>query len=637
MKKSNILQMLETHVDKIVLGALSLVSLVILWVYVIGNPYGVQVEGQKRGPGEIDSYVAKRADALRQELDKFADPIIYDKTYLADFEKLLQCPVSEIASLPIPYPGKGEAGIDTDRRYPIPEIVPLTGVAALHLRGAGLVPLEQATPDNSLAGMNVELQDVDLVTVSANFNVQSLYNAFQQSFYGPRLKAAWRDSNFAKPVFARVDLQRRELFEDGTWGDWTAVSRTKIDMYRKLIEDLPLTTDQLQYDVSVWIQQYADKKVQQDVLQPQAYTFNISRAEWMPPTYLQQALDLIKKQEDAALRQQREERAKLLESASKETGMTGRRSESTRTQPRPEPRRQPAGRRGRENPVDMMMPGNEMLATPRQPVRKERTLNDIKAEVQKTLLTDQAGPESMKDSLLVWAHDDTARPGSTYQYRLRIGVFNPIAGKGWCREDQVQYNNQIVLWSGFTDPTGEIYVPKRVHVFPIEMIAAKNGSSAEGVKVEVAKFNLGRWRTQTFDVYPGQVIGQKAEPKVDQKPVQPGAEMGLEMGLMPGMIDPMAEPAIVDFTTSYVMVDVNHLLTWGTAAQRRSTYDIMLYHDSILRMRQAAIGRANWSADLRKEYQLVQDEMDRAVQQRMIEGGGEMPFFEGGPFMQGGV
>lgn len=634
MKKGNILQLLEMHVDKIVLGVMIVISLVILWMYVVGSPYGQEVDGRKRGPGEIDAHVRTKADTLRQALDQNGDATVYDKTYLAEYDKLVQCPISTIASLPIPCPGPGATLVVEDRLYALPEIAPLTDVAASNLRGAAQKPLEQAAGMEmmDMTAMSQTLEDVDLVTVSARFNMQSLFNGFQQSFFGPRLKPGWKDANLAKPVFARLELQRRELLEGGTYSEWSSVPRTQIDPYKKLIEELPLTTDQLQFGVGVgiWMSQYTDKLIQRDILQPQAYSFVVTRSEWMPPTYLQEAFDLIKKQDELRERQLREERAKRLEETTNMNEQIGggRRPEAARPTPTRPERRQPEGRRGRENPMMIEM-GMPETAAPTRPVRKERTLDDVKADAKKALFDDRTDLAATREPVLIWAHDDTAQPGKTYQYRLRLGVFNPIAGKNWFREDQTKYKDQVVLWSEFTGPTSDIYVPKRVHVFPTELLTAKNSPNAmEGVKVEVAKYNIGRWHTQTFDVFPGQIIGQKAEVKAEE--IQGITGFGMENAMMPQAVNPLttAEPQIIDFTTSFTLVDINHLVTWGGNAQRRSGYDVILYHDPQLRLRQAAIGRNNWDADLKKEYDQVKDELQKAIQQFSP---GMMPGMPGGP------
>jgi hypothetical protein len=618
MKKSNLLEQVETHADKLILGLVVLISLALLWMYVLSGPYAAEVDGRKRGPGDIDVHVKAKAERLLEELDKTADPMPYDKAYAAEYDQLMRSSV-QVASLAVPYPGTGETVIDDDRLYDVPRVAALTDVAASRLRGAAQIPTDEIRPDMPYASAPYEMDDLDLVTVSANFNMETLLNSFQQSFMGPRLKSNWRDPGFANPVFARLDLQRRQLRDDGSWTDWVSVPRTKIDMYKKLLEDLPLTTDQLQFGVNIWINQYTDKMVQKNILQPDAYAFLISRSEWMPPAYLNEALEIIRKQEDELKRQMREDRIKLQETMSERRTESGRPTPTRRsTQP---DRRQPQDNR-RDRDREMLNTQGEMMpAMPQRtaPVKRERTLEDVRADVKKVVLDSKTTLETMRQALLVWAHDDTVQPGQTYQYRLRLGVFNPIAGKEWFRGDQSDYKNQVVLWSEYTQPTDEIFIDKRIHVFPMELASSKTGDVTQGVKVEVAKYNLGQWQTHTFDVFPGQIIGQKAEITPKENPAGPAGMLGMETMMMGEQMTMMNQsgPLIVDFTTPFTMVDVNQRISWGSSAQRRSTFETMLFCDPQQRLAEVAIGRNNWDPALRQDYQFVQNEMDRTVQQLM--------------------
>ncbi|MHC4759948.1 MAG: hypothetical protein ACYS9H_01185 [Planctomycetota bacterium] len=251
MKNKNILLILENHVDKIVLGIIALISISLMWVYIIGNPYGVEVKGRKRNPSQIDSYIKKEADQLYAKLDKAADPMPNKKSFLPEYEKLLQCPFSDIsvAATLMPNPGVGDLQGQEDRMYALPKIPPLTDVQIGSMRGAAQVPIEQVGPDQSYEMVPKEVEDVDLVTISSRFDVQALFNEFQQKFAGPRLKTAWKDQRLAKPVFARLELQRRVKKKDESWGQWERVSRTRIDSYRDLLHDLPMTMGESQFGV----------------------------------------------------------------------------------------------------------------------------------------------------------------------------------------------------------------------------------------------------------------------------------------------------------------------------------------------------------------------------------------------------
>jgi hypothetical protein len=628
MKTKDILQILENQIDKIVLGLMVLISMVLLWLYVIGNPYGVKVDGRKRAPGDIDRYIKQVAERAVPETQRPAEPVPYDQTFLAEYTQYVQSSCPKIASLSLPCPGESEVVVREDRTYALPTIPPLTEVAVASLRGAAQLPTDEVGPDQPYKMVAGEIGDVDLVTVSARFNAQILYNNFLQSFKNPRLKSSWQDAALARPVLARLELQRRTLQSDGNWGEWETLPRTKIDSYKKMLEELPESLEQSQYSVDLWKSQFDNTNIQLDIMQPEAYLYTISRIKWMPPKYLDEALEILKKQEQTQERQRREELTRMRTTQSTPDTRRPTTERRTTTRPQTQPRSRP-GARGGEAAPDMFGFGLETPAmTPRPEVRKERTVADVEKDMQKDMLTDKSSIETIKEPVLVWAHDDTAAPGRTYQYRLRLGVFNPIAGKDWFQSDQVAYKNQTILWSNYTEPTAAMYVPRRIYAFPMDVITAKDGSNGiEGVKVEVDKYYLGRWRDFEFDVYPGQIIGSEVEDVDKINPQTPTAVMG-------EFINPMMDvttdqPTKVDFTTQVMLVDVYPQAIWG----KRPIYQA-LYYDLEQKLRQMAIGKGNWSAEIRREYDEIQNAKQQAVEQR---GTGMMEMMPFPGMMPGGI
>jgi hypothetical protein len=106
------------------------------------------------------------------------------------------------------------------------------------------------------------------------------------------------------------------------------------------------------------------------------------------------------------------------------------------------------------------------------------------------------------EKLVFWAHDDTTKPGEKYQYRIRIGVFNPIAGKPCFTEEQKDLQNQTVLMSNFSDPTETIEIPSKLYFFATDV-----RENDKTVEVEVARFTLGNWVLKKFSVKAGEEIG----------------------------------------------------------------------------------------------------------------------------------
>ena len=101
MQNKNILALLESYVDKVILAVSVLVSLFLVWSFVISNPHGENVRfrggrEKKLGPSEIDRETKRVLEESLPELDRPAAPMPYDKAYLSEYNRLLELPLSEI-------------------------------------------------------------------------------------------------------------------------------------------------------------------------------------------------------------------------------------------------------------------------------------------------------------------------------------------------------------------------------------------------------------------------------------------------------------------------------------------------------------------------------------------------------------
>lgn len=605
VKFDKIFQVFEAHVDKLVLGVIGIVALFLLWVYVIGNPYGVKVDGKTMGPPKIDPHVKRKAEQLAAKLRESASPLPDPVSAAREYEQKLQSAMPNITGdLVIPYPGIGEEGIVEDRLYAIPVIPDLTDVQLENMRGAARVPDEDVRPDRPYESVPGTQADVDLVTVSARLDIETLYNNFETSFLGPRLKSSWKDARLAKPVFARLFLQRRLQSAEGQWGPWQDVSPSKVETYRKRLVELPFKLSESQYGVDIWKAQFDDPKVQREILQPPSYKFTISRTEWMPPEYLIETLNIMEETEKKEKREELEGRR----------SRTERTTDRRRTTQRPTTRKPEQRGRGRD-PIEMgmgmEMGGVGMTLKPQKP--KERTVEGVAKDFEKEVLDEKFEIKSRREPLLIWATDDTVEPGQTYQYRIRLGVFNPIAGKDWFENHQAEYKDQIVLWSQFAEPADTVTVPRRFYVFPTDVLAAADDAGGtQGAKVEVMKYHLGRWRDYEFDVYPGETIGYEVDMTEDeetQTPEMMTPDLGRMMG---GGVEQVDNN--VDFSTGYTLIDIRNKISWG-GRLRPDSFSQLLYFDG-LAMQILPVGQGNWERMMRDQYRDIQSEMEKDVQHR---------------------
>ena len=317
IKISRIGSFFEEHIEKIILMIVGLVCAFLLITRVILSPNMVSWDDRNFSPSAIDNYVYEQAQLLRQRLNDPPDQMDPYEPKAGEFLALLDSAINNIDMTlwpVVPYePGvdAGVAGI-----YNLPPIGQVNDVAVEHIRAVAYVPIDEVTQDNSYDKAGNEPNDIDLVTVEAKFDIEQLYDNFNESMYED-IEEEFADPCLAKPIFASVQLQRQELNSDGTWGDWQVLPRTKIDQNRKLfsitenIDELPaggLKVQMLRFD---------NKQTQIDLLQPQAYQMASAREEWFPPVLHRKYKGLLKKEileeRRDAKETERQEREKELE------------------------------------------------------------------------------------------------------------------------------------------------------------------------------------------------------------------------------------------------------------------------------------------------------------------------------------
>ena len=135
---------------------------------------------------------------------------------------------------------------------------------------------------------------------------------------------------------------------------------------------------------------------------------------------------------------------------------------------------------------------------------------DVYDEFDKIRLTGRTLLEKMREPLVFWAHDDTVEPRKHYRYRIRLGVFNPVAGTDQLSEQDISRKNEVVLWSEFSDVTDPVEIPGRLYFF-----AKHIREPANVVTVQVSKYLLGYWHSEDFKVSQGEVIGNVVETEIE--------------------------------------------------------------------------------------------------------------------------
>jgi len=439
--------------------------------------------------------------------------------------------------------------------------------------------------------------------------------------------------------------------------------------------------------IKVRLLQFNEPDVRMDLLQPRAYQIASADQEWFPPLLHRKFMELQKKEkaekrrDEIEAKKQDEQQPLLPQGQARPRAGGGttrpgtgpyyqpyggaeglRGTDTSRTRPRrgrPDSRtggvdmglygdtalygdmgraggRQPArggpGARGRDErnvEMDYLM-GIEASGVPRKP-----STNDIYYEFQDILITEMTDLSKWRQPLVFWAHDDMIEPGKNYRYRIRLGVFNPIAGAKQAvrgqgsgvrkpipdpRSPNPELESQVILWSGFSDITSSVQIPERLYFFAKDIQEA-----AKMVTVQVSKYVLGYWYSENFAVRQGEAIGKvvELEPEASSVPrslknpalrepirtpsVRPDLRRleypstRLGPGLWP--IDKPTEPQSIDYSTGAVLVDAVAVNDWSTAGQMRPRrYFDMFYSFDGTNIEHMPINLANWSANLLAAY-----------------------------------
>jgi hypothetical protein len=624
--------LLEEHIEKVVLAVVGLVCIWLLLTRVVFSPNVVTYEKREFSPSEIDPYIRQQAQKVEFELKQSAVPGPAYEPQVAEFRAMMDSAIRRVnTNLFPPLPYYASTTMAARAPYKLPEIGDVTDVVVEHIRAAAYVPITPITPQNTYDKSNTEPNDIDLVTVEAKYNVAGLFEEFRRCFAGVDVPMEWRDPCLVNPVFGVVQLQRQELLQDGSWSGWQNVPRAVIDHRKQMFEIMQDTENLPPGGAKVQLLQFDNPDVRMDLLQPMAYQIASANVEWFPPSLHQKFEDLQKKEK-------LEEKRKALEDKKKEEerqpgqrrddrrggalatqpggitrpgglypGVQGQDSQYGTSQRRPRSRSdrgtgsgvyddtglygQPGlygdrDRRPRSRSPDQRQGETDYLLINPQNIPTGPSTGDVYYEFQNVLITRMTDLSKLREPLLFWAHDDTVEPGKTYQYRIRLGVLNPVAGAG-------SQKSQAVLWSNFSEVTKPVPIPARLYFFANEIQVA-----AKTVTVKVAKYVLGYWHSQDFRVKPGEVIGKVVEtevPKTEDRLRDRRAILALGSPMPLPLQEKPVVPEKIDFDTKAVLVDAVAVNDWAGPGQLQPRfYHDMLYTYDGMDIEHMPIKPSNW-------------------------------------------
>ena len=576
----------EKNVQNIVLAIVGLVCIWLLIARVIVSPVYVKYDNKKFGVNEIDVYINNQAKVVENKLGREPEqPKVY-VSCLDKFEALLESAVGNIdTSLYPPRPKYSSTEEVIKPRYDIPAIGTVDDVKVGHLRAVAYIPSGEINEENVYEKALNEPNDLDFVTVEARFDVAKLNKSFYENFAAESIREEWRNQELAKPIFAAVELQRQELLSDGSCSDWQDVPRTRIDHNRNLFQAIDDIKSLPAGGMKVRLLQFNDFKITSALLQPRTYEIASADEEWFPPSLHRQYLDYKKELE---AKESRETKAAEKEDRDKER--PDRRARPTKT-------KSGAGSIGGGGMSTQGMYGISAKKTttkrkvterqsdkPALDTTEKTSTSNIYEKFDKISLSKGADLAKMTEPLVFWAHDDTVEPNKSYRYRVRLGVFNPIAGTNKFSEKVQSEKDKVILWSDFSDTTDVVNIPGILYFFPREI-----QESTKTVTVGVSRYILGYWYSKDFAVKAGEAIGKVSgyEPLEEEKEVK--------------------VPKKIDYATGVVLVDAVPVNDWSGGKNLRARYYFdMLYSLDGIDIDNMPIGSKYWSEDLQAKFNEIQ-------------------------------
>lgn len=619
----------ERHIEKIVLAIVGVICIWLLITRVLISSSSVKLGPDKVGPGEIDVRISTQANRLREKLQAAPTAVEPPEAQVGRYKELVASAIDVGSGVCYPIPSAATKLAGGQSKYSVPEIGVVSEVAVRLVSGVAYVPAEEVGQQRGRFEGGTKLVDLDLVTVEGSLDAAELYGRFSESFAG----GSEDESYYARPVFAAVQLQRQKMQSDGSWpGDdgWEKVSRAKNDWLREMFE-IPERVDELSWGktVEVLMIRFDQPNVKPVLLQPEPYNFYIPADGWLPPRLAakrekrletERAEEQRKRKEEEKAQEERERRERgRSRGAGRGGGGLGLRRLETPSPDRTRRSRAEQPDRRARRPGERVSEVEPGIGFRRLSMRRaglpgqtggygtRRTTSSRGKEEETDYVKIKVNPDtdiSRLQELVFWAHDDTAQPGSTYRYKIRMGVFNPIAGTDQFSRKDEAFKSNVILWSDFSGVTKAIGIPGRLYFFP-QKVARRTDKS---VTVEVSKKLLGKWYSEKFIVRPGEVIGQiKDLSETDRTQI--------------GVRTDDLSPTSVDYRTGAMLVDVVDVSDWGgTSVLRPRNYPDMLYTADGENIERLPIKESYWPDELRKKFKEIKEHQKKQEEVSLVGG-----------------
>jgi hypothetical protein len=561
MAKKGSLSFIELHLEKGLLGLAVLALAASATYFLILEPNKADFGGQALGPRELDEAIKRKAQELQQAVEKARPKVpeipAYSRKLRDGFEGGIFAgldanaptlpPVLKIAARfgqPLPVL-EGEKELSSVVvAPPLPPGPPAVRTGISLVRPEPLVLTGSAKPTPPPAPEPTELS---WVTVGAYFSLEAQQREMIAAGY-----AAYR----AKPSVLAVDVERQEMLPDGEFSAWLGVQPGKaMPQFDPPAPVFDRKTGDLQNTKELDEKLKQTAELQTELMQPPFFPVEAGD-EWEPPLPGPGGREDVESGDEPKPEPPGEGKKPSKKPPGEERlpGAGGRQNQPPTPpgQPRPGGFTPPGGAPTPAAPQqsasakikEALKEARKALKdkdydTAEQKARSVTQNSDAKTSDKKEAnrILDEAkrardklrkqkegprppGHEREKRDLVknpdndgevaVWFHDESAGPGKTYRYRLRVKLWNRYVGRRTALRDPAQAE-KIVLVGQWSAPSAPITVAPKRHFF---LRGPVFGESA--ANIEVYTWHRGRWLKEDYKVRVGDTIGAPATVKTGE-------------------------------------------------------------------------------------------------------------------------
>lgn len=549
----------ERHLEKAILGVAGILLLGAIAKYLVTSPNQLEMGGEAVSPNAIDEKVAEKAAVVRLAIRNARPPE-------SGVEPLYEVLIDVLD----PFRHAG-LSIEAPAAVPIGPEVPTVDKVVIRAGEKKLVEMMKLGKPIVRHGRSTFIRDsdgtggdsfppADWVTVSAVFNVEQQMQR-QMHEYGPKRNEV---------IFGRVEMQRRARRDDGSWSedDWALVDTwpagavpPKPEVRLAMEEGQWVLPRDVRSSLERFLNELRERKTQLDLIRPLPLDVQDGTAWGVPiitsrrdvllqdyeylypnqplegepddrypdaPTEVTGAID-VDRTPQQIIKGLLEESRQYLELAQQTRSLGDvtkayNRAFSAKQHPA-------ATRRDKTDADGLMRRANQLEDDIKRGIRPGRRHEPVRpGPVEKT--------QERLHSQQLWIHDawpGSIKNGNTYQYRLRVWIYNCLAGEPNKFSDP--HDAKTVFIEGpWSEPTDPVMIELDTYYFVTNSDAKK-----DIVSIEMCKWFEGVWVKDRFKFKVGDALNDSSRQKV---PPLEGGE-GFDMPL-------------ITFAADASIVDIDH-------------------------------------------------------------------------------